>query len=186
MHHHDDFFRKLDSGGSLLELLLPYYFFISGHNQRLVLALMDCTVMPANGTYVTSALTIMSSICNLSSNNAGFAQLPLQHSQITQQALLKNRRKVEDTLGKSGLDVLHTVSVFLNKSSSMTSDKRKTSTPALFLTTVLSQADNRWLPSQAWISQSIGPVPLIRVSDMRGYEADQKPSAAARIEQILH
>lgn len=160
--------------------------FISGHNQRLVLALMDCTVMPANGTYVTSALTIMSSICNLSSNNAGFAQLPLQQSQITQQALLKNRRKVEDTLGKSGLDVLHTVSVFLNKSSSMTSDKRKTSTPALFLTTVLNQAENRWLPSQAWISQSIGPVPLIRVSDMRGYEADQRPSAAARIEQILH
>lgn len=185
MHHHDDFFRKLDSGGSLLELLLPYYFFISGHNQRLV----------GTGFDGLHRYACKWDLCDFCTYYNVFHLQPLVQQRrirpasiaaITQQALLKNRRKVEDTLGKSGLDVLHTVSVFLNKSSSMTSDKRKTSTPALFLTTVLSQADNRWLPSQAWISQSIGPVPLIRVSDMRGYEADQKPSAAARIEQILH
>lgn len=55
----------------------------------------------------------------------------------------------------------------------------------LFVTSTNDQSQNIWTGSNVWNCQSIGPVPLIRVSDMLGYEADNRPSPSQRVEQNL-
>ena len=72
---------------------------------------MDCTVWPANISYVQSAIQMISSMISMSPNNAGFVQLPVPHASTVASALLKHCRLLEDGLSKGGLDVLTTVTI---------------------------------------------------------------------------
>lgn len=126
---------------------------------------------------------MISSMISMSPNNAGFVQLPVPHASTVASALLKHCRLLEDGLSKGGLDVLTTVTILFSKPGSSGHDKRKTSQLALFLTPSRTGSDNPWLLSKAWTSQALGPVPLIKVSDMLGYDADLRPSSGARVEQ---
>ncbi|CAK9106185.1 unnamed protein product, partial [Durusdinium trenchii] len=76
-----------------------------------------------------------------------------------------------DGLASGGLDILTNTSVTYSKPNSAGNDKRKLAQQALFLTTANTQSENVWTASSAWVSQTLGPVPLIKISDMIGYDS---------------
>ena len=97
-------------------------------------------------------------------------------------ALVKHRRRLEDFLLKSDLDISNTVTLTFSKDASMSSDKRAMTQPCYC---VFSNKNCRWIDSEPVSTSVLGPLPRLRVSDMQGYdpETGSRPGAAARIEQ---
>ena len=44
-------------------------------------------------------------------------------------------------------------------------------------------SNSAWQSSEPLHSHTISELPLVKVSEMKGYDADSRPSAAARVEQ---
>lgn len=151
---------------------------------RLVLASLDLTVWPADATYVKNAMQIFASIISLSSRqNAGFVYLPMETTSTSQNTIMRHRRLLEDQLNACGLDVLRVIAINFEKSGSSASDKRALVQHALLVTLRADQQDNLWTTGAVWNVQAIGPVPLVKVSEMMGYDSESKPSPAQRVEQ---
>ena len=151
---------------------------------RLVLAVLDLTVWPADATYVKNAIQCFASIVNLASRqNAGFVYLPMETTSTAQNTIMRHRRLLEDQLNAQGLDILRVVAVNFEKSGSSASDKRALVQHALLVTLRADQQENLWAGGNVWNLQSVGPVPLVKVSEMMGYDAESKPSPAQRVEQ---
>lgn len=181
-------FKSKEAAGRRRSALKHKIYFVCGYVQvlwttRLVLAMADCSVWPSNATYLQNALNVVKSIANLGPTNAAFALLPLQHAAIHWQALLKHRRSLEDSLASGGLDVLNTVSVMFSKPNSAGNDKRRPCQQAIFSTTSSTQTENVWTSSSGWVSQAIGPVPLVKIAEMIGYDAEVRPTPGSRVEQ---
>lgn len=82
----------------------------------------------------------------------------------------------------AGLDVLQQLSLTFDKSTLPAGDKRPPWHPCLFITSSL-EGVGMWDSCAAVGTKSIGPCPLIRVSDMLGYDAENRPAPSARLEQ---
>lgn len=150
------------------------------------MAFLDCTVWPSDATYVKNALSHFGSIISVSpKQNAGFLYLPVETTSTNQATVMKHRRIIEDTLSSMCMDVLKVVSVNFSKPGSANTDKRSLVQHALFVTSKMEQGENIWTSCNVWNQQSVGPIPLIKVSDMVGYDAESKPSPSARVEQQL-
>ena len=150
------------------------------------MAFIDCTVWPSDATYVKNSLNHFTTIISVSpKQNAGFVYLPVETTSTNQQTVVKHHRLIQDTLSAKGMDVLKVVSVNFSKPGSANTDKRSLVQHALFVTSKAEQADNIWTSCNAWNQQSLGPIPLIKVSEMVGYDAESKPSPSARVEQQL-
>ena len=148
------------------------------------MAALDLTVWPADATYVKNALQLFASIINLASRqNVGFVYLPMETTSTSQNTIMRHRRLLEDQLNVQGLDVLRVIAINFEKSGSSASDKRALVQHALLVTLRADQQDNLWAAGQVWNVQSIGPVPLVKVSEMMGYDSESKPSPAQRVEQ---
>lgn len=154
-------------------------------NFRLVLSVLDCTVWPANMSYLNSAIQTFNAIVTMSSQNAGVVYLPVAHAATTQEAVLKHRHKLEICLAKAGLYILNVITLQFIKQGSSLQDRRKNTQQALFVVTSDHKDDGAWTKSHVWERQTIPSVPLIRVSEMVGYDPESKPGAAARVEQML-
>lgn len=148
-----------------------------------MLAVLDCTVWPSNNVYLHNCIQMFNTVLSLSGRNAGLVMMPVVHAQTTQNALLKHTRIILDALNAAGLDITNNVALLFDKQGSLSHDKRKTLQNCLLVTTTAGQEQNAWLNSTAWANQCIGPVPLIKVSDMIGYDADSPPGASARVSQ---
>lgn len=148
------------------------------------MVLVDCTVYPANAIYVNNVLDLVKTVLNLSDTNCAHIQCPAMQSQTVVTALLKHRRLIEDSLVTGGCDVTQQVSLQFDKSESRSNDSRK---PVQFCLAVTSNnhVANNWKACSVFQYNRIGPVPLIRVADMVGFDADVRPGAAARTEQIF-
>ena len=130
---------------------------------------VDVTIYPANAKLVSTALS-----GNL---NAAHVQLPICHTNTTSQVVYKHRRLVEDNLMSSQkLDISQTVALHSKPDEGHASDKRGGVQTCLFVTA--DQAASTWQSPQV-----IGPIPLIRVRDMLGYDTENRPGATARAEQ---
>lgn len=121
----------------------------------------------------------------MSSQNAGVVYLPVAHAATTQEAVLKHRHKLEICLAKAGLYILNVITLQFIKQGSSLQDRRKNTQQALFVVTSDHKDDGAWTKSHVWERQTIPSVPLIRVSEMVGYDPESKPGAAARVEQML-
>lgn len=147
---------------------------------RYIFALIDATVYPANANLVKSACDALGILLNMNAQNIGHVQLPVVHTNTTQEIVLKHRRLIEDNLHiQQKLDISQTVALhFSLADDAPASDKRGGVQTCLFVT-----ADGQACP---WISpRVVGPQPLIRIRDMIGFDADSKPGASARASQIL-
>lgn len=152
---------------------------------RLVLALVDFTVYPADATYVASCLEVVKALLTTSSDTCAHVQLPIQQTQTTDKAILKNQRKVEDTLSAASLDVLTKVTHMYDKSEVRGNDGRKTVQTALAVS-FLSHEGNPWHGSKVFSTGVIGPSSLIPFNQTLGFDRDAgPPGAALRSEQIL-
>lgn len=150
-----------------------------------MLSFLDCTVWPANMSYLNSAIQTFNAIVTMSPQNAGLVYLPVAHAATSQEAVLKHRHKLELCLAKAGLYILNVITLQFLKQGSSLQDRRKNTQQALFVVTSDHKDDGAWTKSHAWDRQTIAAVPLVRVSEMIGYDAESKPGAAARVEQML-
>ncbi len=151
--------------------------------RRYVLAVLDCTVWPSNSTYLHHCIQMFNTVLSLSNKNAGLALMPIPHAQTSQNALLKHERLLQDQMVKAGLNVTHIGTILLDKQSVADNDKRQTAQQCRLVTTTVGQDENEWSKSHAWTKQTIGPLPLIKVSEMVGYDADSPPGPSARLAQ---
>ena len=153
---------------------------------RFVVCVMDCTIWPANTKYVQECLELLRNVCALSSRNVGHVQLPLLHASSTIQAVIKHQRKIEDALMSTDIEMRQGLTLLYAKDSSRASSDRRANTQACI--TVYADKSCKWIDCDALSSGTIGPLPLIRVSEMAGYDAEtgSRPSAAARVEQMLY
>lgn len=148
---------------------------------------MDCTVWPANTKYVNDCLELLRNVCSLSSRNLGHIQLPLIHASTTMQAIIKHRRKIEDGLIQgTDVELRQGVTLLFAKDSSRAASDRRPSTQNCL--TVFADKSCKWTDSEALQAGTIGPLPLLRVSEMTGYDSEtgSRPSAATRVEQMLY
>ena len=148
---------------------------------RHILALVDGTVLPANASAVQNALNTLATVLSLSVNNVGHVQLPVPHSNTTPSAVLKHRRTIEDGLMASDVDVTQTVALhFSPPSDARSSDRRNNIQTCIFA------APTSTTKQCAWTAPSlIGPLSLIKTSEMIGYDADARPGPTVRTEQNL-
>lgn len=164
---------------------LKYYFrchfhipLVIGPLLRYALAILDATVYPANATTLRSALGTMTTVLNLSQNNIAHVMMPVTQSNTTSNALVKHWRIIEDSFIASGLDVTQKVGLHLQKPTEAAGNDRRGG-----LQTCIAVAGGRvcaWEPPVV-----IGPLTLVKVSDMIGYSEESRPGATARAEQIL-
>ena len=162
--------HDLQTGIICPNLTLPRYTF----------GFMDATIFQAHSNSLRAAMSALSTICNLKPHqNIGHLQWPVPHSNTTNGALVKHRRILEDHFNGAKLDTTHVVGVYVTRpADAPTSDKRQGVHPAVAM-----RADPRLCP---WTPPDmIGPIPLVRVSDMAGYDPDSRPGATARVEQSL-
>lgn len=150
---------------------------------RYIVAAIDATVWSQNEN-VTDMIQMLANVCSTGSTCIEFIQLPLFHTQTTLPALLKRKRLIEDTLLKFDVDFTTGLTLLFQKDSTRAStDKRTPSQPCLVC--AVGKAGNKWLEqSQPLQTGILGPFAVCAVSDMIGYDSDQKPGAAARAEQI--
>ena len=146
---------------------------------RYTLAVLDFTVFPANAMVMKSALETLSLVLNLGPQNLGHIQLPITQSNTTPAAMVKHRRSIEDFFLSNTIDITQSVGLHLRKpSDAHASDRRGCLQSCLAVC-----QDAR---KSSWAAPVlIGPLDLVKVSDMIGYEADQRPGATARAEQRL-
>ena len=139
---------------------------------------VDVTVYPANAKLVGTALDSLGLLLNMAGNhNAAHVQLPICHTNTTSQVVYKHRRLVEDNLmSAQKLDISQTVALHSKPDEGHASDKRGGVQTCLFVTA--DQATTSWQSPQV-----IGPIPLIRVRDMVGFDSENRPGATARAEQ---
>ena len=147
-------------------------------SMRYTLSFLDATVFTAHASLFKVALSSLSTVVNLGSHNVGHVQLPIPHSNTSPTALIKHRRILEEHFLSSHLDFTHSVAVYVTKPpDAPASDKRGGIHPALSIFSG-TQRTPIWTPPDM-----VGPVSLIRVSDMVGYDPESRPGATARIEQ---
>lgn len=147
--------------------------------RRFVFVTLDATIFPANSKHLMSALNTMATTLGMASRNLGHIQLPVPQTNTTSGALVKHRRLIEDTLLSGGFDVTNNVALVLEKPADATEKDRRGGSQACISIVQDPKASSWTAPS------AIGPVKLVRVMDMCGYDPDNRPGATARAEQTL-
>lgn len=144
------------------------------------------TLYPALASYVKNSFHILGSVAAMSPAHCAFIMLPVDQKQTTDQARVKHRRLIEDFLFKSNMSYGQELAVLYTKPESGPRDGRPMSQVSLlsFHNSYL-YSDNPWVEGDAMVHGRVGPVPLIKISDMLGYDGASRPSASARVEQIL-
>lgn len=147
--------------------------------------LLDFTVFPADAGYVSACLDAAKTLLTMSPDTCAHVQQPLLQAQTCANAVLKNRRKVEDTFQNANLDAVSQVTMLYDKSCSRNQDSRKTTQFAMVVTDT-AHPQNMWYESKVFENGAIGPAPLITVANMLGYDRENtRPGAADRAEQRL-
>ena len=146
------------------------------------MAALDSTIWSYNDC-VADQIQLLSALVNMGPCAVGYIQLPVFQAQTTMTALIKRKRIVEDTLLKKEIDFSNSITLHYQKETVRSGVDRRPSSQQALICTVGKQ--NKWLESAAVQNGIIGPLPIVPVSDMQGYDADSKPGAAARAEQFL-
>lgn len=160
----------------------PHQFLLS--HSRLVLCSLDLCVWPSNSSYVQNCLSSFAQILAMAPLHVGHCQVPVMQKQTTTEAWIKHKRALEDSLKKSRMDVTQHVALSFDKSGSHANDRRSVLHQCLFVT-ALDREQNAWSSCAAATKGVIGPCPLMRVSDMVGFDPDNRFGAASRTEQRL-
>lgn len=140
---------------------------------------MDTTIFPANSKQIMNAVSTLTTVLGMAGRNIAHIQLPVPQTNTTGGALVKHRRSIEDSLLSAGFDVATTLALLFEKPVDATgADRRGGCQTCLVLC-----SDIRSTP---WtVPSAIGPMKLIKVNEMIGYDPDSRPGATARAEQIL-
>ncbi|CAL1145066.1 unnamed protein product [Cladocopium goreaui] len=153
---------------------------ISG--QQYLIVSLDATVWPANSNYLADAVSNLSSVLALSSTHVGIVQYPVYQSQTNQMTLVKHRHTLDNLLLKAGLTAYHPLLFLYDKPDSTARDGRPMSQMAMGV--FHGNFDScAFMDSSAIKLGKLGPVPLIRIADLLGFDEVRRPGASARVEQ---
>lgn len=144
---------------------------------------MDATVWPTKTEQATEALNMLCNICSLGQGNIGHIQLPQVHSQTSLGAVCKNRNRIQDSLLKAGMDFSQTLTLGFSKETVRAGSEKRPATQSCFVAT--GGKTSKWSSSEMLQAGLLNNLPLIKVSDMEGYDAESRPNAAQRMEQNL-
>lgn len=152
---------------------------------RFTLVGLDATLWPANSTYLTAAIGLGCGIVNMAENNLLHVQLPQLQSSTTAASVLKHRRSLEDMLIAQKLDISNVLLLRFVKPDSQKNDSRRLSQNCIAAVSTNYKSCG-FTQSEAFQHSLIGPAPLIKASQMLGYDVDEgSMSAGLRTEQIL-
>ena len=130
------------------------------------------------------AVNMLNTIVSMGSGNVGLIQLPIAHSAIKLETVVTYTRKIEDPLLKAKLDFTTRPTLTYSRESVRAgSDKRATTQSSLMV--VSDRATNKWLDSECGQSGVLGPLPVCPVSEMIGYDPENRPSPGQRAAQSL-
>ena len=116
---------------------------------RYVVASLDVTVFPANAERVKAAFDIISSVCSMSSSHCGWIMMPVHQAQTNQQALMKHRRHIEDSLVKASINLTSEVAILLQNRMELEMDEACPNLPGLGSTAATWEALLSWRPLRA-------------------------------------
>ena len=128
---------------------------------------------------------MLASLIASSSGSLGHVQLPMSHRAMAPSTATKNRRTVEDLLLKQKLSVDNHLVLLFDRPAEGNSSDRRSLVQCCLMTPSGASSASVWQNSQAMQDGRIGPLPLIRVADMVGFDETNRPSPSARIEQLL-
>ena len=149
---------------------------------RYIVCSIDATVWQVGET-ILEGVQMLTTLVSMSGNHFGYIQLPVLHPQTGHSANIKHKRKVEDMLLKTEADFSQSLTlVFQRESVRAGSDKRPTSQPCF---AVLNSKESKWASAECLGSGLLGPLPTCSVSEMQGYDPDNKPNPSQRVEQTL-
>ncbi|CAK9102225.1 unnamed protein product [Durusdinium trenchii] len=134
---------------------------------RYVLCSVDATVWPSSTQYLLDCLALVQNVCSLGTANVSHIQMPMFHQATTMNALIKHRRKVEDSLLKSDLDFTQSLTLMFSKDESRQGMDKRPLTQSCVI--AFSGKACRWLESEAIQSAVIASLPLLKVSEMVGF-----------------
>lgn len=97
---------------------------------------------------------------------------------------MKHKRIAEDALFNADLSLKNQVTILFSKPKATAKDSRNSSQQCLAVVSN-TYPEPTFLGSTPVMQQSLGPVPLARVSDLIGWDEDSKLSPSARTEQTL-
>lgn len=147
--------------------------------------MVDATLWPSNANYLASVVALASGITNMSQDNMCHVQMPQLQSSTASATVLKHRRSLEDQLINHKLDVTAAVMLLFDKGESHKNDSRKAAQVCLAATST-NYSTNTFAGSDAVRTSTIGPVPLIKATQMLGQDADEgSMSIGLRTEQTL-
>lgn len=151
---------------------------------RYIIVTLDCTVFPANSSYLVAAAKTFATLLSMSSTMLGLVLFPVMQSQTSESALVKHRQQLENLLLKGGLSVINLIQLLFAKPDSTARDTRNRHQLALasFHSHFGAHAFQQCTPVR---DGKLGPVPLLKICDFLGYDSESKPGASARIEQCL-
>ena len=152
---------------------------------RFVLGVVDATVWPSSTQYMMDSVGFLQNVVSISNLSIGHVQLPLFHPATSMNTILKNTHRLQLALLNGDLDISSNVTLLFSKEGSRQgSDKRPLTQNCVAIS---AGKTCRWQECDALQSGVLGPLPLLKVSEMQGYdpESGQRPGAAARLEQML-
>lgn len=150
---------------------------------RYVICVIDATLW--SGDTIPEALNKLGTLVSMSSCHLGVVQLPVLHASTSLGATLKHTRRIQDILLQADLDFSTSLTMTYTRDNALrsNSDKRPV-TQSCALVTGGKASTSKWAESECF--QGIfGPLPLIPVSEMQGYDPDNKPAPAQRVSQKL-
>lgn len=152
---------------------------------RIVVCLVDLTVWPSNSAFMQNALSTLSSILAMSSNHFAWVQCPLIQSQTSLPALVKHQHMLDNLLLKNGLEFSPNIQLLFRKPDSTSRDGRQLAQRVLGVTH--SNFENGCIhrQSNAISAGYVGPLPLVKLTDMLGFDEVAKPGPSPRTEQQL-
>ena len=146
---------------------------------------VDTTLWPSNSAYLTACVNLASGIVNMSQDSLCHVQLPQLQSSTTGPTVIKHRRTLEDMFTTQKLDVTTPVLLRFEKTESQKNDSRKSAQQCIAASSTNYKV-NGFADTDAVKSSTIGPAPLIKTSQMLGYDPeDGSMSAGLRTEQKL-
>ena len=146
---------------------------------------LDCTVWPSNAPLLVEAVKTMSTVLAMSSNNMGFVQYPVFQSQTNHLALVKHSHTLDNLIVQNKMVMYYPIQILYSKPDSTAGDARSLAQPAKGVFHSNYDGACAFTESAAVKEGKLGACPLIRISQLLGYDECRRPGASARVEQPL-
>ena len=148
---------------------------------RYVICAIDATCW--QGDIIVDGLSKLSTVVSMSICNIGHIQYPLLHAATTLSATVKHTRRIQDTLLSAELDFSTNVTLTYSRDGSVRQSSDKQPVTQSCVVVMSTKPENKWADSECIQSGVIGPLPVISVSEMQGYDPENKPAPGQRASQ---